>query len=310
MQSLGNGCGLLLLLTFNVMQQQYQIEHCHAAAVSMSCSNSLVMQQYQYHVVITYFQIALVRHFCLHDEIEHCCCRAANMEHMDGGLGDEHGRRCRRCGHSVRTKWITLIAFLSQHWRFPTLNHEYFNAAVVGTFATAVGTFYAYQQANEAFQASDEYKVQEAVKKFMSPHQVSEAENIVKREVMEAIKDRVRVWKKKDHATIISGRYMAGKTVAVEEALRGTRGVFRFCIKVADWESLMYQKLGVKDADMFEQVLRRVRQELAKHPDNLTKFPIMLLDIPRETPTGRSLVSFKTINLKSISFKVSSREAP
>ena len=63
------------------MQQQYQIEHCHAAAVSMSCSNSLVMQQYQYHVVITYFQIALVRHFCLHDEIEHCCCRAANMEH-------------------------------------------------------------------------------------------------------------------------------------------------------------------------------------------------------------------------------------
>ena len=138
MQSLGNGCGLLLLLTFNVMQQQYQIEHCHAAAVSMSCSNSLVMQQYQYHVVITYFQIALVRHFCLHDEIEHCCCRAANM---DGGLGDEHGRRCRRCGHSVRTKWITLIAFLSQHWRFPTLNHEYFNAAVVGTFATAVGTY-------------------------------------------------------------------------------------------------------------------------------------------------------------------------
>ena len=222
---------------------------------------------------------------------------------MDGGLGDEHGRRCRRCGHSVRTKWITLIAFLSQHWRFPTLNHEYFNAAVVGTFATALGTFYAYQ-------ASDEYKVQEAVKKFMSPHQVSEAENIVKREVMEAIKDRMRVWKMKDHATIISGRYMAGKTVAVEEALRGTRGVFRFLIKYADWESLMHQELGVKDANMFKQVLRRVRKRLAKHPDNLTKFPILLLDIPRETPTGRSLVSFKTINLKSISFKVSSREAP
>ena len=103
---------------------------------------------------------------------------------------------------------------------------------------------------------------------------------------------------------------MSGKTVAVVEALRGTRGVFRFCIEVADWESLMYQKLGVKDANMFEQVLRRVRKRLAKLPENPTKFPILLLDIPRETPTGRSLVSFKTINLKSISFKVSSREAP
>ena len=110
--------------------------------------------------------------------------------------------------------------------------------------------------------------------------------------------------------TIISGRFMSGKTVAVVEALRGTRGVFRFCIEVADWKPLMYQELGVKDTNMFKQVLRRVRKRLAKLPENLTKFPILLLDIPRETPTGRSLVSFKTINLKSISFKVSSREAP
>ena len=145
--------------------------------------------------------------------------------------------------------------------------------------------------------------------KKMHPYKSRRPESqVIKRDVMDTLKSRIRDWG--EHATIISGRFMAGKTVAVEEALRGTRGVFRFCIKVADWESLMYQKLGVKDANMFEQVLRRVRKRLAKLPENPTKFPILLLDIPRETPTGRSLVSFKTINLKSISFKVSSREAP
>ena len=166
--------------------------------------------------------------------------------------------------------------------------------AKVGSVAAIAGAVFAGLNYNS-------YQTYKATNRYMSSYQVSEAENIVKRDVMEAIKDRVREWKMKDHATIISGRFMAGKTVAVEEALRGTRGVFRFCIEVADWKSLMYQKLGVKDADMFEQVLRRVRKRLAKHPDNLTKFPILLLDIPRETPTGRQLVSFKTINLKSIS---------
>ena len=153
------------------------------------------------------------------------------------------------------------------------------------------------------------YQTHAAVRKMMHPYKSRRPESqVIKRDVMDTLKSRIRDWG--EHATIISGRFMAGKTVAVEEALRGSRGVFRFCIKVADWESLMYQKLGVKDANMFEQVLRRVRKRLAKLPENPTKFPILLLDIPRETPTGRSLVSFKTINLKSISFKVSSREAP
>ena len=157
--------------------------------------------------------------------------------------------------------------------------------------------------------SSDWYQTHAAVRKMMHPYKSRRPESqVIKRDVMDTLKSRIRDWG--EHATIISGRFMAGKTVAVEEALRGSRGVFRFCIKVADWESLMYQKLGVKDANMFEQVLRRVRKRLAKLPENPTKFPILLLDIPRETPTGRSLVSFKTINLKSISFKVSSREAP
>ena len=155
-----------------------------------------------------------------------------------------------------------------------------------------------------AVRSSEWYQTHAAVRKMMHPYKSRRPEGqVIKRDVMDTLKSRIRDWG--EHATIISGRFMAGKTVAVDDALRGTRGVFRFCIKYADWESLMYQELGVKDTNMFKQVLRRVRKRLAKHPDNLTKFPILLLDIPRETPTGRSSVS-----LKSISFKVSSREAP
>ena len=155
-----------------------------------------------------------------------------------------------------------------------------------------------------AVRSSEWYQTHAAVRKMMHPYKSRRPEGqVIKRDVMDTLKSRIRDWG--EHATIISGRFMAGKTVAVDDALRGTRGVFRFCIKYADWESLMYQELGVKDTNMFKQVLRRVRKRLAKHPDNLTKFPILLLDIPSETPTGRSSVS-----LKSISFKVSSREAP
>ena len=175
-------------------------------------------------------------------------------------------------------------------------------AAKVGSVAAIAGAVFAGLNSNW-------YQTYKATNGYMSSYKSRRPESqVIKRDVMDTLKSRIRDWG--EHATIISGRYMAGKTVAVEEALRGTRGVFRFCIKYADWESLMYQELGVKDTNMFKQVLRRVRKRLAKHPDNLTKFPILLLDIPRETPTGRSLVSFKTINLKSISFKVSSREAP
>ena len=58
---------------------------------------------------------------------------------------------------------------------------------------------------------SNWYPTYKATNRFMSSYQVSEKENIVKREVVEAIKNNVRELKMKDHATIISGREMAGQ---------------------------------------------------------------------------------------------------
>ena len=127
----------------------------------------------------------------------------------------------------------------------------------------------------------DEYKIQTAVQDFLKPYPPKrKEEQVVRRDIMNTIKKLITEWSlQTEKATIISGRYMSGKTVAVNEALRGVRGVFQFDVKSADWEKLVYEKLRVNDEGMFKEVLRRVRRELAKFPNNPTKFPILLLEV-------------------------------
>ena len=77
--------------------------------------------------------------------------------------------------------------------------------------------------------------------------------------------------------------------MAVEEALRGVRGVVQFTIESADWKDRMCKRLMVDDEGMFVEVMCRVREKLKDFPDNLTKYPILLLDIPRRTTVGQSV---------------------
>ena len=94
------------------------------------------------------------------------------------------------------------------------------------------------RSADEAFKASAEGKIQAAVAEVMKPFEPSKTEKeVIKRPVMGTISERIKSWKQ--HATIIGGRYLSGKSVAVEEALRGVRGVFRFTIERADWKDRM-----------------------------------------------------------------------
>ena len=106
---------------------------------------------------------------------------------------------------------------------------------------------------------------------------------------MGTIEDRIKRWKQ--HATIIGGRYLSLKSVAVEEALRGVRGVFRFTIERADWKDRMCKELRVDDQGMFKAVMSHVCEKLKDFPDNLTKHPILLLEIPRTTTTPEGLTS-------------------
>ena len=98
------------------------------------------------------------------------------------------------------------------------------------------------------------------------------------------IKNRIKSWRY--NATIIGGRFQSGKSVAVEEALRGVRGVVRFTIEGANWKTVMFEQEELDNAGQFKKVMCRVREKLKDFPDNLTKYPILLLDIPRTTTEG------------------------
>ena len=171
--------------------------------------------------------------------------------------------------------------------------------SVAGTVVAVAGTAVAVAQldqakrsadeakrsADEAFKASPEGKIQQALAKAMEPFEPSRPQDeVIQRPVMETLRQRIASWQQ--HATIIGGRYQSGKSVATEEALRGARGVVRFTIRSADWTDRMCKHLGVDDEGLFKEVMRRAREKLKDFPDNLTKFPILLLEVPRTTTEG------------------------
>ena len=157
--------------------------------------------------------------------------------------------------------------------------------AVAGTAVAVAQLDQAKRSADEAFKASPEGKIQQALAKAMEPFEPSRPQDeVIKRPVMEALRQRIASWQQ--HATIIGGRYQSGKSVATEEALRGARGVVRFTIRSAHWNRMMFEELKVEDGGLFKEVMRRAREKLKDFPDNLTKFPILLLEVPRTTTEG------------------------
>ncbi|CAJ1436475.1 unnamed protein product [Effrenium voratum] len=124
----------------------------------------------------------------------------------------------------------------------------------------------------------------------MEPFEPSRPQDeVIQRPVMETLRQRIASWQQ--HATIIGGRYQSGKSVATEEALRGARGVVRCTIESSDWKRMMFEELKVEDGGLFKEVMRRAREKLKDFPDNLTKFPILLLEVPRTTTEGINLIS-------------------
>ena len=144
------------------------------------------------------------------------------------------------------------------------------------------------RQADETFKASPEGKIRAAVAKAMEPFEPARKEDeVIKRPEMDTIKDRIKSWQY--HATMIGGRYQSGKSWALEEALRGVRGVVEFTIESANWKTVMFEQEELDNAGQFKKVMCRVREKLKDFPDNLTKYPILLLDIPRRTTVGQSV---------------------
>ncbi|CAJ1457813.1 unnamed protein product [Effrenium voratum] len=162
-----------------------------------------------------------------------------------------------------------------------------FFAALASATLSVAGTAVAVAQLDQAFKASPEGKIQQALAKAMEPFEPSRPQDeVIQRPVMETLRQRIASWQQ--HATIIGGRYQSGKSVATEEALRGVRGVVRFSIESADWKRMMFEELKVENSGLFKEMMRRVGEKLKDFPDNLTKYPVLLLDIPRTTIEGLS----------------------
>ena len=154
--------------------------------------------------------------------------------------------------------------------------------AATGTVAAAVVAFVqagiAQRDSERAQRESKEGRTQAAADRMIEPFTPKKKKaEVVQRGIMKTIEERILHWKQ--HATIISGRFGAGKTVAVEEALRDMQGVFVHQVDGNDWKEELFKRLGLDGPDMLEEVLRRVG-------DKLKRPPILLLDIPRTTKQG------------------------
>ena len=109
------------------------------------------------------------------------------------------------------------------------------------------------------------------------PPQKKEAE-VVERGIIKAIRLRILRWNQ--HATVIAGRFGSGKSVALEEALRGMQGVYVHAVEDKDWKEALYKSLRMDDLGMLKEALRLVRKR------NQGSTPILVLDIPRTTKEG------------------------
>ena len=140
----------------------------------------------------------------------------------------------------------------------------------------------AQRESDRAQRESDEGRIQAAVDRMMQPFPPQKDENeVIKRGVIKAIQQRILRWDQ--HATIIAGRFGSGKSVAVEEAIRGRQGVFVHRVEDADWKEQLFKRLGLDGPDMFEEVLRRVGGKLQRPP-------ILVLDIPLSAKRGGGVV--------------------
>jgi hypothetical protein len=159
----------------------------------------------------------------------------------------------------------------------------------------------------EAFKNSDEYKVQEAVKKFMQKQPPADEDDEVVTAFVGRLKDRLTGWGtdraaahdmkyRNVHATVMTGLFEAGKSTALKQAMAGMSGVLT--VQLQDepkCKAAVYKELGVTGEFMFTEVIRRVTKELKGMPpmESITTaaVPVIVLEIPRYSGVSINTVS-------------------
>lgn len=153
----------------------------------------------------------------------------------------------------------------------------------------AVGTLFAWCR-------TDVFQRQQAVKTLMLPYAPKElgSRKIIHREVMNTLSRRITTWHEADPAstTIIAGLFQSGKTCLTEHILRGMPGVVHIDVIDDAWKTALLHKMGVKDAEMMEEVFSLVAAKLAnKRTTADSTVPIVVLDVPRDSTASMSSIS-------------------
>ena len=148
-----------------------------------------------------------------------------------------------------------------------------FLANSLGAFATSLAAFWTYMQ-------SDEYKVQRAVAKFMEPFGPGDPQGGHGHHRQQG-QDMGRACHNHQRALPDwQDRCGGGSPSWCKGDLQAYGGN-------ENWKKELYESLQVDGYGMFETVLVRVKAELAKLDDPITKTPIILFEVPRTTTKGR-----------------------
>ena len=120
-------------------------------------------------------------------------------------------------------------------------------------------------------------KINALVKSMKKPYAPQlPQDQVLQRGIMDDLRRRIKIWTQ--HATVITGRFGCGKTVALQEALRGMQGIIFWSVRSDKWEEALYKSLRMDDHQMLKDALSKAKEQ------GLT--PIIVLDIPRKANEG------------------------
>ena len=127
--------------------------------------------------------------------------------------------------------------------------------------------------------AEKEEMIESAAEAFLQPFKPERPQDeVVEREVTKTLGRRFKEWK--GHPTYISGRHGSGKTWAWQEALREVTGVAVIPVhnEQKSVTAAVEGHLGINLSDL-KKLLERVRREISHRPSNLTKVPVIVLEV-------------------------------
>ncbi|CAE8625555.1 unnamed protein product [Polarella glacialis] len=137
--------------------------------------------------------------------------------------------------------------------------------------------------------ATPQYKVQHAAEQMLQPFDPivrwAVSPPLPRPRIIQNLKEITDV----PGVTVVSGQAGAGKSVAVEQALLGRRGVLRVHVEGDAWEAKMLAALGITQ-DQLAPMLRKVMQDLQDQIPG--PCPIIILDVPRDS----LITSMRTLN--------------